>query len=98
MCLGANVLSALVPSTFFRNILGHSWGLVYGEGGVPGTVPLHNLSHFTCSSPRFAPWVAPCTFLLNYVLAFLGGLWRGEGAALVRRLCKTHRSLHGRHV
>ena len=28
---------------FFRRIFGHSWGLVYGEGGAPGTVPLHNL-------------------------------------------------------
>ena len=28
---------------FFRSICGHSWGLVYGEGGAPGTVPLHNL-------------------------------------------------------
>ena len=29
--------------------------------------------------------------------AFLGGLGRGERAALVRCLCKTQRSLHGRH-
>ena len=28
---------------FLRSIFGHSWGLVYGEGGAPGTVPLHNL-------------------------------------------------------
>ena len=43
-CLGANVPSGLVPSTsLFRNIFGHSWGLVCGEGGAPGTVPLHNL-------------------------------------------------------
>ena len=28
---------------FLRRIFGHSWGLVYGEGGAPGTVPLHNL-------------------------------------------------------
>ena len=24
-------------------VFGHCWGLVYGEGGDPGTVPLHNL-------------------------------------------------------
>ena len=40
-CLGANVPSGLVPGTLFRNIFGHSWGLVYGEGGAPSTVPLH---------------------------------------------------------
>ena len=37
---------ALGPGTkygFLRRIFGHSWGLVYGEGGAPGTVPLHNL-------------------------------------------------------
>ena len=28
---------------FLRRIFGHSWGFVYGEGGAPGTVPLHNL-------------------------------------------------------
>ena len=28
---------------FLRRIFGHSWGLVCGEGGTPGTVPLHNL-------------------------------------------------------
>ena len=38
------------------------------------------------------------TFLLVYFWAFLGGLERGEGAPLVRYLCKTHRSLRGRHV
>ena len=43
MCLGADVPSGLVPSTLFRPIFGHSFGLVYGEGGAPRTVPLHNL-------------------------------------------------------
>ena len=28
---------------FVSPIFGHSWGFVYGEGGTPGTVPLHNL-------------------------------------------------------
>ena len=28
---------------FFNRIFGDSWGLVHGEGGAPGTVPLHNL-------------------------------------------------------
>ena len=43
-CLGRNVPSGLVPGTFFRCILGHSWSLPCGRGrGAPGTVPLHNL-------------------------------------------------------
>ena len=36
-------LLAWYQGRFFRTILGHSWGLVYGEGGAPGMVPLHNL-------------------------------------------------------
>ena len=42
-CLGANVLSGLVPSTVFKKNLWAFLGLVYGKGGAPGTVPLHNL-------------------------------------------------------
>ena len=84
---------------FLRRIFGHSWGLVYGEGGGPwyGTSAQPE-SHFTCSSPRGAPWVVPSTSLLNYFWAFLVALGRGEGAPLVRYLCKTQKSLHGRHV
>ena len=55
-------------------------------------------SHFTRSSPRDAPRVVPSTSLLNHLWAFLGALGRGEGAPLVRYLCKTQKSLHGRHV
>ena len=40
----------------------------------------------------------PSTFLLNSFCAFLESLGRGEGAPLVRYLCKSRRSLHGRHV
>ena len=28
---------------FLRRVFGHSWVLVYGEGGAPGRIPLHNL-------------------------------------------------------
>ena len=66
---------------FLRRIFGHSWGLVYGEGGAPGTVPAaQSESHSTCSSLKGAPWVVPSTSLLNYFWAFLGALEKGEGA------------------
>ena len=38
-------------------------------------------SHFTYSSPRFAPRAVPSTFLLNCFWAFLAGLGRGEDAS-----------------
>ena len=41
--LAQTCLRAWYQVRFFGNIFGHSWGLVYGEGGAPGTVPLHNL-------------------------------------------------------
>ena len=41
--LAQTCLRAWYQVRFLRNIFGHSWGLVYGEGGAPGTVPLHNL-------------------------------------------------------
>ena len=83
----------------YGNIFGHSWGFLYGGRGRPwyGTSAQPE-SHFTCSSPRRAPRLVPSTLLLNCFWAFLGGLGRGEGALLVRYLCQTHRSLHGRHV
>ena len=37
----------------------HSWGLVYGEGGAPGTVPLHNLgvtSHVLHQKSALGKW------------------------------------------
>ena len=84
---------------FFRNIFGHSWGLVYREGAP--------LVRYLCTTweslhmfftIRGAPRMVPSTSLLNYFWAFLGALGRGEGAPLVRYLCKTQKSLHGRHV
>ena len=36
-------LGASVLVRFLRRIFGHCCGLVYGEGGTPGTVHLHNL-------------------------------------------------------
>ena len=98
-CLGANVLSGLVPSTAFKKNIWAFFGLcVRGRGRPWYGTSAQPESHFTCSSPRGAPWVVPSTSLLNYFWAFLGGLGRGEGAPLVRYLCKTQKSLHGRHV
>ena len=97
--LAQTCLRAWYQVRFFRPIFGHSWGLVYGEGGRPwyGTSAQPD-THFTCSSPRGAPRVVPSTSLLDSFWAFLGALGRGEGAPLVRYLCKTQKSLHGRHV
>ena len=67
---------------------GRPW---YGSFGQPE-------SHFIRPSARCAPQVVPSTFLLNY-FGHSKGAWGGErGASLVRYVCKTHRSLHGRHV
>ena len=41
--LAQTCLRAWYQVRFLRPIFGHSWGLVYGEGSAPGTVPLHNL-------------------------------------------------------
>ena len=79
---------AFGPGTKYgcRNMFVHSWGLVYGEGGAPGTEPE---SHFTCSSPRCAARVVPSTFFLFYhFVGILRGLRRGEGAPLLWYLCK----------
>ena len=98
-CLGANVLSGLVPSTVFeKNFWAFLRPCVWGSGRPWYGTSAQPESHFTCSSPRGAPWVVPSTFLLNSFWAFIGALGRGEGARLVRYLCKTHKSLHGRHV
>ena len=77
---------------FLRRIFGHSWGLVYGEGGAPGTVPLRNLrvtSHILHQKVPLG-WYRVRLFEL-----FLGIL---RALPLVRYLCKTQKSLHGRHV
>ena len=98
-CLGANVLSGLVPSTVFKTNLWAFLGpCVRGRGRPWYGTSAQPESHFACSSPKSAPWVVPRTSLLNYSWAFLGALWKGEGAPLVRHLCKTQKSLHGRHV
>ena len=98
-CLGANVLSGLVPSTVFKKNLWAFLGpCVRGRGRPWYGTSAQPESHFTCSSPRGAPWVVPSTSLLDYFGAFFVALGRGEGALLVRYLCKTQKSLHGRHV
>ena len=93
------MLSGLVPSTVFKKNLWAFLGFCVRGRGCPwyGTSAQPE-SHFTCSSPRGAPWVVPSTSLLNYFWAFLVALGRGEGAPLVRYLCETQKSLHGRHV
>ena len=82
---------------FFTRIFGHSWGLVYREG--PGTVPLHNLRVTSHVLHQEVPleWYRVRLFWIVF-WAFSGALGRGEGAPLVRYLCKTQKSLHGRHV
>ena len=94
-CLGANVLSGLVPSMVFKKNLWAFLGpCVWGRGRPWYGTSAQIESHFTCSSPRGAPRVVPSTYLLNYFCTFLGALGRGEGAPLVRYLCKTQKSLH----
>ena len=98
-CLGANVSSGLVPSTVLKKNLWAFLGpCVWGRGRPWYGTSAQPESHSTCSSPRGAPREVPSTSLLNYFWAFFVALGRGEGAPLVRYLCKTQKSLHGRHV
>ena len=83
-------LSGLVPNTFFPLFLGTLGALCLGTFAQPE-------SHFTCSSPRCAPWVVPNTFLLNSFWAFFRRLGRGEWVPLVQYLCKTQKWLHTGH-
>ena len=88
-----------VPSTVFKmNFWAFLGPCEWGRGRPWYGTSAQPEGHFTCSSPRCAPRVVPSTFLLNCFWGILRGLGRGEGAPLVRYLCKTHRSLHGRHV
>ena len=83
---------------FFDQILGILWGLVYGEGGAPGTIPLHNLRVTSHVLTEMRP--SGGTGYVSFAL-FLGILKepvRGEGAPLVQYLCKTGKSLDGRRV
>ena len=76
-CLGANVLSGLVPSTVFkRNLWAFLGPCVRGRGRPWYGTSAQPESHSTCSSPRGAPRVVPSTSLLNYFWAFLGP-WGG---------------------
>ena len=93
-CLGANVLSGLVPSTVFKKNLWAFLGpCVRGRGRPWYGTSARPESHFTCSSPRCVPRAVPSTFLLHYFGAFLGALGMGEGAPLVQSL-KTLSSLN----
>ena len=81
-CLGANVLSGLVPSTVFKNYFWAFLGpCVRGRGRPWYGTSAQPESHFICSSPRGAPRMVPSTSLLNYFWPFLGALGRGEGGA-----------------
>ena len=79
-CLGANVLSGLVPSTVFKkNLCAFLEPCVRGRGRPWYGTSAQPESHFTCSSPRGAPRVVPSTSLLNYFWAFLGALGGARG-------------------
>ena len=79
-CLGANVLSGLVPSTVFKKNLWAFLGpCVRGRGRPWYGTSAQPESHFTCSSPKGAPWVVPSASLLNYFWAFLGPWGRARG-------------------
>ena len=98
-CLGTNVPSGLCTKYVFLEIFWAFLGpCVWGRGRPWYGTSAQPESHFTRSSQRCAPWVVPSTFLLSYFGAFLGFLGRAHGASLVQYLCKTHKSLHGRHV
>ena len=88
-------LRAWYQVRFFWSIFGHSRGLVQGEGGAPVTVPLHDLRVTSHVLHRDVPlgWYQVRLFWITF-----GHSWGAWGAPLVRYLCKTQRSLHGRHV
>ena len=65
-CLGTNVLSGMVPSTFLLEVfLGILGDLSRGKGVPWYGTSAQPESHLTCSSPRCAPRVVPSTFLLK---------------------------------
>ena len=81
-CLGANVLSGLVPSMDFKKNLWAFLGpCVRGRGRPWYGTSAQPESHFTCSSPGCAPRVVASTFLLNYFLSILRGPGEGRGGA-----------------
>ena len=103
--LAQTCLLAWYQVRFFKDtILGHSWGLVYGEGGTSGTLPLHNLrvtsNVLHQDAPPPPPRVVPSRFLITYVLGILRGPGEGEHGvhSWYGTTGKTHRSLHGRHA
>ena len=55
---------------------------MYGEGGAPGTVPLHNLRvTFTCSSPTRCPSGGTEYVSFELFLGILRGSGEGRGGA-----------------
>ena len=98
-CLGANVPSGLVTSTFSKIVLGPSRSFVWGEGGASGTVPLRNLRVTSHVLRQHVPleWFQVRFFWISF--GHSEGAWGEEkGARRVRYLHKTQRSLHGRLV
>ena len=80
-CLGANVLSGLVPSTVFKKNLWAFLGPCVREGGAPGTVPLHNVR----VTPHVLHQEVPlgCTEYVSFesFLGILSGPGEGRGGA-----------------
>ena len=62
---------------FCRNVFRHSWGLVYGEGGAPGAIPLHNLRITSHIPHQDVPLGGPKYVSFELFGAFLGA-WRGK--------------------
>ena len=88
-CLGTNVLSGLVPGTVFKTNLWAFLGpCVRGRGRPWYGTSAQPESHFTCSSPKGAPWVVLSTSLLNYFWAFLGPWGRARGRPWYGTLAK----------
>ena len=61
-------------------------------------VPLHKLRVTSHVLHQDVPSGGTKYVSSEFFWGILRGLGMGEGAPLVRYLCKTHRSLHGRHV
>ena len=73
---------------------------MYGEGGTPGTVPLHNLRVTSHVLQLDVPLTSTfeVAFCLHSFWAFLGGLGRGRGCPWYSTFAKAKSHFPGRHV